>query len=221
MSQQNARVSLDSISGKLHVLNQRRMSFEISGFFIRCIIGTPADFLVSLDNGPAIPFGPGRTLSPKDEAGNPIRFSRVTFSFDPDFDIGTLFGVNELSIECIYGDIDYSDNRVQVMPGQVIRVAAASAMNAFDVTLAGGALVSNTLVGGTGSYGTKKITVRNTGTSPTDIVRISTVQAEVTTPNSGKILGPGEEEDFDVQGPLYASGPAGVILNVCRYTYSS
>lgn len=219
MSQQNARVSLDTITGKLHVLTQRRMSFEISGFFIRCIIGTPADFLVSLDNGPAVPFGPGRTLAPKAEDGTPIRFSRVTFSFDPDFDIGTLFGVNELTIECVYGDIDYSDNRVQVMPGQVIRVAAASAMNAYDVTLAGGPLVSNILVGGVSAYGTKKITVRNT--HATADVRISTVQAEVTTPNSGKILGPGEEEDFEVNAALYASGAAGVVLNVCRYYYTS
>ncbi len=219
MSRENARVSLDRLSAKLHVLTARQLNFEVSGFFIRCITATPADFLISFDNGPALPFGPTRSLSPLDEEGKPLRFSRVTFYLDPAVDIGTLFGVNELAIECVYGDIDYQDNRMVVMRGQSLRVSAADAMNAFDVTLVGGALVSNVLVGGLSAYGTKKITVRNT--HATEAVRISTVQAEVTVAGYGKILGPGEEEDYEVNAPLYASGAAGVVLNVCRYYYTS
>lgn len=182
------------------------VSADIRGRFIRCI-ACQEEIEISLDGGPRIPFGVGRAIY----LPNGEEFTHVDFYLDA----GTL---QAFTAQFVYGTADYVDVRSALLVGQTIRSTAASQINAFDVTMNGAAnAVTLAGPGVTGILSLKKITVRNT--HATEQVRISTSATEVVTANYGKILGPGEEEDFEVSATLYGAGAAGVVLNVARYLY--
>lgn len=177
-----------------------RVSLAVGGLFVRCIQAS-ADFEISFDGSPFIPFGVARSISKRNPDGTPVRFQNIELANGTSNDI-----------VLIVGDVDYEDARTALFPNQTVRETLATTLRATNfVTVS--AVTPLSLGGGTGA---KLVNVRNTHATQSLLVSTSTSDL---TGGAGLYVGPGENVDLPVSSALYVIGAVGTtgIFTEARY----
>lgn len=180
-----------------------RVIQRITGDFIR-IIAADEDFNVQFDGAPAVPLGVARAVRPRNADGTPQQFQELAF-------IRT-GAVASNTIQFIVGVLDYEDNRTALYANQSVKDQQATSMQTRDMNTNGTGIWEG-VTNGVGGLTVKRINVRNL--SAVDAVRIasSTDGAE-----TGKYLGPGEEDEFEGGlGALVVKSTAVVPLVIARF----
>ena len=165
-----------------------RQTLNVSGVFVRCV-GASYDFFLSLDEGPEITFGLGRAITPKDDAGFPKSFSRVSVRWKTP----TPSVSDSNPITLIVGTLDFADDRLALYPNQQVRTQPHRSMRS------GGPVTVTTTagVGGIASAGLDGLHVRNLDSA--NPVYLSTSLADLqANPTFGLMLEAGENIDVPI-----------------------
>jgi len=193
-----------------------RQTLNVSGVFVRCV-GSSYDFFLSLDEGPEITFGVGRAITPKDDAGFPKSFSRLSVRWKTP----TPSVSDSNPITLIVGTLDFQDDRLALYPNQQVRTQAHRSLRS-----AGPITVTTTPgVGGIASAGLDGLHVRNLDAS--NPVYLSTHLADLqSNPTYGLLLDAGENIDLPISTRsgimVYAVAVGGSVqLQVTGYKHNS
>lgn len=188
---------------------RRVRKLPMTGRFLRCISATD-DFFISFDGGPKIPFGAGRSYQG-------LNFSSVEFSQT------TFVRPNDISV--VYGDIEYTDNRVSFLTTPTVKIAEPTNFIAKTTVLMAPTGNPNQLIDeltpGQNMPADAIVTLSEVRNLSANDIYISSSNGPISAPPLGYVLmKPNESRTFPGRHRIYAKGAGGESVEMIQYFYT-